>query len=232
MKRPGILPSDKGMNVFVWDLRYPDAKDITEGNKARIDGNIIGPYAPPGNYSAKLFLKDSLIAEQKFGIVRDPRIEATDADLQMQFDLMMKINKKLSTVHEGISSIRKISKQVNGSVELIKDSSIAREVKKVTQPLLDSLKKVEEELTQPKAVTDYDLFNFPNRLDNKISILSSVVSSADSKPNQQMNDVYNNLAAKADMQLNKLNSILTTQLPAVNKIIEGKKLYLISSDKK
>ena len=232
LKRPGILPLDTGMNVFVWDLRYPDAKDIEQGNKAKLDGGIIGPYAPPGKYIAKLFLKDSLLAKQDFDITRDPRIEATDADLQQQFDLLMKINKKLSAVHEGINKIRKITKQVSQSLEVIKDSALVKEVKKVTQPFLDSLKKVEEELTQPKAVTDYDLFNFPNRLDNKISILSSAVSSADSKPTQSAYEVFDDLSAKADIQLNKLNSILSAQLPAVNKIIEDKKLYLISGEKK
>ena len=232
LKRKGILPHDKGMNVFVWDLRYPDAKEITEGNKARIDGNLVGPSAPPGNYIAKLFLKDSLLAEQKFQIVKDPRIEATDTDLQQQFDLLIRINKKLNEVHEGISDIRKISKKINGSVESIKDSLLVKEIKKVTQPLIDSLKKIEEELTQPKAVTDYDLFNFPNRLDNKISILNSIVASADSKPSKSMYDVYNDLSAKADLLINKMNTVLSAQLPGINKIIEDKKLYLINRDKK
>lgn len=232
LKRHGILPVETGMNVFVWDLRYPDAKNIEEGNKAKFGGGVIGPYAPPGKYTAKLFLKDSLLAERNFEIIRDPRIEATDAELQLQFALLMKINKKLSEVHEGINKIRKIAKQVNQSLEQIKDSALVKEVKKVTQPFLDSLKKAEEELTQPKAVTNYDLFNFPNRLDDKISSLSSIVAAADSKPTQSMYFVFDDLAARADEQLNKLHSVLAAQLPAVNKIIEEKKLYLINPEKK
>ena len=39
---------------------------------------------------------------------------------------------------------------------------MVKKFRTISSPLLDSLKKVEEELTQPKAVTDYDLFNlFP-----------------------------------------------------------------------
>ena len=232
LKRPGILPVDSGMNVFMWDLRYPDAKNIDDGNKAKLSGGIIGPYSPPGKYTVKLFLKDSLVAQRNFDIQRDPRIDASDEDLQSQFELTNKIIKKLSAVHEGINRIRKITKQVNQSLEGVKDSSLVNEIKKSTQPFLDSLKKVEEELTQPKAVTDYDLFNFPNRLDDKLAGLSSDVMSADSRPTKQMTEVYTMLSEKADSQLNKLNSILSAQLPAVNKIIEDKKLYLISGDKK
>ena len=232
LKRPGILSVDTGMNVFVWDLRYPDAKNIEEGNKAKLGGDIIGPFAPPGKYSAKLFLKDSLLAERIFTIVRDPRIDATDEDLHQQFDLAMKVNKKLTSVHEGINKIRKITKQINQSLDLIKDSALVKEVRKGTQPFIDSLKKIEEELTQPKAVTDYDLFNFPNRLDDRLSALSSIISTADTRPTKSMYDVYDDLSAKADFQLQKLNTVLTAQLPAVNKIIEDKKLYLISGEKK
>jgi len=105
-------------------------------------------------------------------------------------------------------------------------------VKKITQPLLDSLKKVEEELTQPKAVTDYDLFNFPNRLDDMIAGLASIISAADSKPTAPMYEVYNALAAKADNQLAQLNAIISAQLPPVNKMIEEMKLYFISPEKK
>lgn len=232
LKRPGILPVDAGMNVFLWDLRYPDAKNIESGNKAKLDGSIIGPLAPPGNYTAKLFLNDSLLSEKNFTISKDPRIDASDADLQEQFDLMLKLNRKLSAVHEGINTIRKLNKQVTLPLENIKDSLLVREIKKTTQPFLDSLKKVEEELTQPKAVTDYDLFNFPNRLDDKISGLSSIVAAADSKPTRPMYEVFNDLSAEADLQLKRLNTILTTQLPAVNKMIEEKKLYLLDGIKK
>ena len=232
LKRPGILPVDSGMNVFTWDLRYPDAKNIDEGNKAKISGGIIGPYSPPGKYMVKLFLKDSLLAQRAFEIIRDPRIDATDQDLQNQFELANNIIKKLGSVHEGINKIRKVTKKVNQSIDGIKDTTLAGEIKKGMQPFLDSLKKVEEELTQPKAVTDYDLFNFPNRLDDKLAGLSSDVMAADSKPTRQMVEVFGMLSEKADKELNKLNAILSAQLPAVNKIIEEKKLYLISGEKK
>ena len=232
LKRQGILPVDTGMNVFTWDLRYPDAKNIEEGNKAKLDGGVIGAYSSPGKYVAKLFLKDSLLASRNFEIVRDPRISATDADLQAQFELLTRVNKKLGDVHEAINKIRMVTRQVNQPVSAIKDSALAREVKKVTQPLLDSLKKVEEELTQPKAVTDYDLFNFPNRLDDKLAGLASIISSADCKPTQPMYEVADVLTAKADEQLKKLTQIIAAQLPAVNKILEEKKLNMITGEKK
>jgi hypothetical protein len=46
-----------------------------------------------------------------------------------------------------------------------------------------------------------------------------------------MAEVFSDLSAKADAQLDRLNAILTAQLPAVNEMIEDKKLYLIKGEK-
>src|SRR6185369_10008353 len=72
MKRPGLLPVTKGMNAFLWDLRYPDVKAIESGNKAQISGGLGGQIAVPGTYMAKVYIKDSLVASQPFEIVKDP----------------------------------------------------------------------------------------------------------------------------------------------------------------
>jgi hypothetical protein len=119
-----------------------------------ISGSIAGPTTVPGMYTVKLFLKDSLLAEQKFEIRKDPRIQTTQEDFQKQFDLLYRISKKQSETNEAINKIRRVTKEINSSMGVIKDSAIAKSFKAISQPMLDSLKKVEEELTQTKAVTD------------------------------------------------------------------------------
>ncbi|MCZ0211516.1 hypothetical protein OZK63_39850, partial [Streptomyces sp. UMAF16] len=43
-KQSGILTADSGMNTFIWDLRYPDAKADTS---ATFEGALTGPMAVP-----------------------------------------------------------------------------------------------------------------------------------------------------------------------------------------
>ncbi|HRK73305.1 MAG TPA: glycosyl hydrolase, partial [Rhodothermales bacterium] len=86
----------KGMNTFVWNMRYPEAE--------RFDGLILwaggtqGPKAPPGVYEVRLFVgKDSLSVP--FEILKDPRVQATQADLEAQFEFLVKVREDLSAIH-------------------------------------------------------------------------------------------------------------------------------------
>ena len=227
MVRPGILPSDTGMNAFVWDLRYPDATAIKIGNKALISGSIAGPKVPPGNYTARLAVNGKLVSSQNFEVVRDPRISFSDSSLQKQFLLAQKITNKMSETHAAINSIRTITKKITDTSASIKDSAIVKIFRTVYTPLIDSLKKVEEELTQPKAVTDYDLFNFPAKLNDKLAGLKDAVLSADAEPTAQMYLVYDDLEKRVNVQLAKIKTISATLLPPVNKIVEDEKLYIV-----
>jgi photosystem II stability/assembly factor-like uncharacterized protein len=228
VKRPGILPVQRGMNAFSWDLRYPDAKKIETGNKALISGNLAGPVALPGNYTARLYLKDSLIATQAFTVLKDPRVNATSEDLQKQFDLHSKITAKLSEVNEGINRIRRLTKDVSDRQALIKDTllPVSVELKKIVKPLTDSLMKIEEHLTQPKAVTDYDLFNYPDRLDDKLAGLAYTISTADGAPTMQSYVVMADLSAQCDALLNRLTAIISNQLPPYQKLISTDPVFL------
>ncbi|MBP6402325.1 MAG: glycosyl hydrolase [Bacteroidia bacterium] len=232
VKRADLLSAVKGMNTFVWDLRYPDAKPITLGNNALISGSLIGPVACPGNYSAKLYFKDSLIASAPFTIVKDPRISTTDSEFQKQFDLLQKIGNKQSELNTAINTIRRITKEVNESVASQKDTSIASKIKAFSKPLLDSLKKIEEEMTQPKAVTNYDLFNFPNKLNDKLAGLHDVVGAADAAPSSSCFAVAEDLEARINIQLKKMDLVLSDLLPPLNNFIEQQKLFKIKSDSK
>ena len=47
MQRPGIVPTQPGMNVFVWDMRYPDATAV-EGTNVMWTGRGTGAKVVPG----------------------------------------------------------------------------------------------------------------------------------------------------------------------------------------
>lgn len=225
VQRPGLLPARKGMNSFVWDMRYPDAKPIENGNNALISGSLAGPLAPPGKYTVRLYEDDSLLAERPVMIVPDPRLSVSDADFSKQFTLLRDISKKQSETSEGINLIRKLSKEIQAAMDNTSDSVSVNRIKTVAKPFLDSLKRVEEELTQPKAVTDYDLFNFPNRLNDKLSGLREFVEAADGAPTRQSFEVFTDLSGRIDLQLKKLHAMIETGLPEVNRVLTEEKVF-------
>ncbi|MFB9296716.1 VPS10 domain-containing protein [Persicitalea jodogahamensis] len=213
--RPGTLPTQAGTNVFVWDMRYADATKV-EGTNVMWSGSIIGAKAVPGTYQVHLYAGNKLIGKENFEILKDPRIKATDEDFKAQFELAQKINDKLSMTHEGINKIRSVRKQIGDYMKSVKDSTVTKQLKELSKPMLDELEKIENTLMQPKSKAGQDPLNFPIQLNDKLAGVKTVVMSGDSKPTKSSYEAYENIAQKIDTQLDKLSEILNRDIPTFN----------------
>lgn len=215
-KIPGTAPADSGLNRFVWNLEYPAA---TEAPGVTWGASTDGPRVVPGKYNIRLKLGDSVIMTRTFEIRKDPRLSTTDADFKAQFDLLMKINKKVTETHEAINSLRDIRTQINGLLGKITDTTKAKPIKDIAKPITDTLTAVEEELVQTKAKSGQDLLNFPMKLNNKLAALTPTVASADTRPTKQAYQAYDDISGRIDVQLTRMKKALE-QLPALNKAIK------------
>lgn len=203
----------KGMNRFIWDMRYPDA--------VRVPGAVLwggsgrGAMAVPGRYRVKLKIGDWSMT-QEWEWKKDPRLEATQADLQAQFDLLIRIRDKLSAVNGGINRLRSAKNQIQDYLKKIKSYPGVKELIKEGQAVLAHLQQVEDVLIQSKSQSPQDPLNYPILLDNKIAALASIVASADARPTEQSYALFKELSAQAEEQLSRLNSILTEEVAAFN----------------
>jgi photosystem II stability/assembly factor-like uncharacterized protein len=216
--RPGSIPAQPGMNVFVWDMRYPDATAV-EGTNVMWTGRGTGAKVIPGMYKVRMLLGDSLISEQPIEIRKDPRLAITAAEYQAQFDLMQKINGKLSETHKAINQLRQVRTQINGYTNSVKDPKVAEKFKNAAKPMLDELDKIESTLMQPKSKAPQDALAYPIRLNDKMAGVASVVSSADTKPTKSSYTAYDDLAKQIDTALTKLKEVVNTQVPGFNKMV-------------
>ena len=73
--------------------------------------------------------------------------------------------------------------------------------------------------------------NYPIRLDDKISGLYDFANSGNAAPAKQVKDAFAELSAQADVQLNKLKIILSTDLLLLNKLVREKELPVFSIKK-
>lgn len=210
------LPAEAGLNRFAWDLRYPDAK--TFPGMILWAGQTRGPKAVPGSYQVRLTV-DGKPLTQSLNLKLDPRYEATPEDLAKQFDLMMKITGKLTETHEAILEIRNVRKQVNDTVARTKELPGAKNIADAAKSLNDKITAIEEELYQTKNQSGQDPLNYPIRLNNKLAALGGVVGSADYAPTAQSYLVYNDLVSRIEAQLAKLKQVLSTEVPAFNKVV-------------
>jgi photosystem II stability/assembly factor-like uncharacterized protein len=207
-----------GMNRFTWDMRYPNARDFP--GLIMWAASTRGPIAPPGRYQVRLSA-NGVTKTQEFSIVRNTRLtSATDADLQAQFALAKQINDRVSTANEAVLRIRSLKEQLADRIGQATDQPL----KTSAQTLTDKLTSVEGEIYQYRNRSNQDPLNYPIRLNNKLAALQGVVESGDARPTDQAYEVFRELSARLDKELGRLDSLVNTDLAAINKVLADQKL--------
>jgi phage-related tail protein len=177
---------------------------------------------PPGTYQVQLTVGDRTYT-RSCEVRKDPRISATQADLDAQFELLTRIRDKLSETHDAINQIRYIRQQVGEWVRRAKvqsDNPSAKEtLTEAANALKEKLTAIEEELIQTRTRGTLDALNYPSRLNAKLAALTSVVVSADAAPTQQSYDVFHDLSARIDRQIERLQEVIETDVAALNSLI-------------
>ncbi|MCS5638839.1 MAG: glycosyl hydrolase, partial [Candidatus Marinimicrobia bacterium] len=207
----------KGMNRFVWNMRYQDAKKVP--GAVMWGGTHIGPKAVPGEYQVRMTVNGKS-QTQSFLILKDPRIATTQADFQAQFDLLMEIRDRTSEINQKVITIRSIKSQVKTLTDLMEKSGYENEnIVTAGKDLSKKLSAIEEELIQVKSKSRQDPLNYPIKLDNKIAALVGVVSSVDAKPTAQSHQVLGDLVAQAESHYTQLDQVVSNDLLQFNEMV-------------
>ena len=207
-----------GMNRFVWNLRYPNA--TTFQGLIMWAGNVQGPVAPPGTYKARIKV-GSWSATQSFVLKNDPRLTSTDAELQAQFALLLRIRDRLSQANDAVRRIRAVKEGLDGMTARARrmPAGAGARIAATADSLKGRLSVIEEEIYQVRNRSNQDPLNYPIRLNNKIAALGGVVASADAKPTSQAEETFAALVALLQTQLDRLRVLLETDVPAFNKMV-------------
>jgi hypothetical protein len=201
----------QGLNRFVWDLRYPDAVDPPAGT-VLFGGSTRGPLAPPGRYAVRLDV-DGRTATQPLDIRRDPRLSTTDADLQQQFDLLIRIRDRVTATHDAANRILAIRARL---ARLGEASSRARGISDAAQALDAELASILDALVQMKIRSGNDVLSYPIRLNNQIASVGSVVAGGEARPTDQAVAAFRELTTALDAELARLNAALDAPLTRLN----------------
>jgi photosystem II stability/assembly factor-like uncharacterized protein len=205
------LAKEPGMHRFIWDLRVAGARRVA-GDKS-YEEYLAGPRVPPGTYQVRLTV-DGQSWTQSFEVLKDPRIEASEADLHEQFDLLIRIRDKVSEAHDAINQIRNTRQQLGEWRLRIEAQEGRAELIESMSALEKTLTSIEDELIQPKMD---DPRQFPWKLTARLAALTSFVESADDHPTAGEREVYSTLASAIDAQLARLRQVLETDLAELNR---------------
>jgi photosystem II stability/assembly factor-like uncharacterized protein len=183
-----------GMHRYVWDMRYADAQGIESGTYLA-GGNLRGPVALPGAYQVRLKAGGRTAAEP-LRIVADPRGQASAADLQKQFDLLLAIRDKVSAVHGTVNEIKKIR------------ADLAKKNDRANAELDRALESLQKEIVELR-FTGFDdqMLIFDLKLNNRMAALQNYVSQGDFAPTDQQQAVFKELSAAIDNALSRFEGL-------------------------
>ncbi len=219
-----------GLNRFVWNMRYPDAAKIEGegGTWEAFENQLVGPQVAPGTYRARLVV-DGETLETEFAIEKDPRVRTTQADLDAQLTLALKVHAKLGQTHDSINAIRKLKKQLDLWDTRAKDQGGQSRLISSSAALRRKASAIEEELVQVKAKSRQDTLNYPAKLNAKLAGLLGSVGGADYAPTRGMQDVYADLARRVDTQIAKWDALVASDIPAFDKAVRSSSLPAVGT---
>lgn len=211
------IPAAAGMNRFVWNLRHENPVKIPA---AIYDGNNgpSGPLALPGKYSVRLTVAGKSYSEP-LEITMDPRVKTSAADLQKQFDFLLKLRDRQDELNHAILSFRDLRTQLVALEKRLGGQAEKKSLAKSAEDLRKKLTELEEQLIQVKATASEDEANYPTMLNSKLSYLNAVADSADTAPTPAEEAVFAKLNQELDVQLTSWREVQSKEVRALNEAL-------------
>ncbi|HLV94263.1 MAG TPA: hypothetical protein VKS44_03655 [Candidatus Acidoferrales bacterium] len=219
------LPVEKGLNRFVWDLRYEPATKIP--GLVVWGGSGEGPVAVPGKYQARLIVAGKDYTAP-FEVKEDPRVPVTQADLEKQLELGLKIRDRLSEAHKAVNEMKEVQADIAGLKKRVADDAKGKPVLSAAEELNKKIESIEAGLVQLKSKSGEDSLNFPIMPADQLQALLSTVDSADDAPTTQAYTVYDRLNGEITPPLEQWKETKSKDVPALNKDISKAGVSMIS----
>ena len=220
------LPTAEGLNRFYWDLRY-QAPVVVPGTFYETDLPPKGPMALPGSYQARLTVNGHA-QTAPFELKQDPRTEISRADLEKQFQLETQLARRLTALHNAVNEIRDLRAQVTALEKRYENAASWTPVKPLADELLKKIGALEEKIIQTKMKSTEGDLRFPAMLDEQLIWLNWSVDAADAAPTDGQQQLFADLSAKLQQQLNAWDGILSVDLTGLNRAAEKQKITLVN----
>jgi photosystem II stability/assembly factor-like uncharacterized protein len=217
---PALAPAKRGLNRFVWDLRYADATGFP--GLIMWDGSLRGPVIAPGQYKVELEV-DGKTESQSFVVVKDPRAPTTPEEFDKQLDLALKIRDRVSAANSAVVNIRAALEQLKPYV-----ARPNQKVSGMAKQLSDQMTAIEENLYQTKLRAGEDALNYPIKLNNKLASLEGAVETTDVAPTAQSYAVFDELSAQLQTQLDDLRQVQTKGIAGFNQLVREQNIPAVS----
>jgi photosystem II stability/assembly factor-like uncharacterized protein len=212
------IETKAGLNRFVWNMLYENARKVPGYYFFEYEAGAHGPMALPGNYHVRLTSggkSETVPLELRV----DPRVKVSPEDLQKQFDLRLQIREQLSRIADAATQMDDVRAQANALGQRLPDGPESESIRKAAGDLDQKILAVRDELIQKKIQANEDSLAYPARLDLRFAGLGvSVSNETDSAPTEPGYRQFDKLKKLLDEQLERWSELQRTDVAAFQKM--------------
>jgi photosystem II stability/assembly factor-like uncharacterized protein len=208
-----ILSKTKGLNRFVWDMRYPTVEGVPE---VYMEANYAGHKASPGMYSVQLNYGGQQV-KTTATIIKNPNFEISDEQFATYDTFMKDAVRLISTMHQQVNTLYDAQQNVLGVLANLKKNKAEQGLIDTGEKLLADLTAWDGKMVQRRSKAYDDVENFPNKftaeylfLINQTESTIPRVNSASIKRKLELEQQWQELEREAVQLINEA-------IPAYNK---------------
>jgi len=221
------LPKERGLNRTTWNLslegerrRRPPTAEQTA-----FFGNPRGPQAMPGTYTVKLFVGDKAVQERKVEVRVDPTVSVTNAELQSQLDLSLRLRDMLSTLNDGLRLLDSAKQQAE-QIEAVAKNRLTDVPADISKALTDYKKRIDT-ITGDLVTGEEDGIRASAKLTDQIGGLYNTVGNGNFAPTAAMREQYNLLQTRLPAKIADINRFITDDTAKINATLQKANLPVI-----
>lgn len=208
-----VLPKNKGLNRFVWNMRYPTMVGVAN---IYIESSFRGHKAIPGKYTATL-KSGANSSSSSFEILANPLYPTSAKDYRQYHSVMLSMETELNTMHRMINTLQKKREQLEKLIASLPTEEKFNALKKEGTALAQRMKTWDEEMIQRKSLAYDDVENFPNKFTANYLFLINQTESDIPRVNQPSLKLQAELNSKWSLLKSRGTTLLEKDLVEFNK---------------
>jgi photosystem II stability/assembly factor-like uncharacterized protein len=224
-----------GVHRVVWDLRLPPPYVVPrpqgggdEGGGFFGGGNPRGPFVLPGQYKARLKIGDAAAQETAVVVKSDPLAQLSDADYKSLHDTRVNASHLQARVQAAVRSADQLKAQIDEAKRAIQAVSAPAAL---TTEAVAIGKEIDEILAKVRGSGgrggggggDEDGPRQPP-IQQRVNSISNEIGGVTSLPTVYQHDTLALMTTELDGQLERLNRLITTRVPAFNTSLDEAKV--------
>ena len=211
------IKPEAGLNRFVWDLRYEEARRVPGYYLWEYGSGARGPVAVPGHYQVRVTAAGQTLTAA-FELKLDPRVSVSPADLEQQLNLLLATRDELSRVYDTVNQIQDVRSQLFGLKRRLPENASAKTIISAADDLEKKLVAVRDDLINLDISANEDSLAYPPQLDAKLAFLAMDVGTADSAPTEAEQRQFEKLKRQSGVLIARWDDLQRRDLAAFQKL--------------